>query len=83
MKYFEEGQSVHIIEQDGIALADYAGYNENKSLHKISSKTGGRDYLYTKDELIFENYQKAKEKFKDKKFINQHFNNTQSYEIQE
>lgn len=74
MKNFGNGESVFIIESDGIASGDYVEFSEKKGGHKVKTSTSSNDYDIVKDELLWGSYYSAKDKFTDQNFRNKHFN---------
>lgn len=75
-KNYKNGQTIHIIESDGIALGHYLEWSEKKQSHKVDTSTSSNDYKLVEDELLTENYQDAKEKLLSNNFKNQHFNDS-------
>lgn len=73
MKNFEEGQTVHIVESDGIALGHYIEAAPKKNGHKVKTHTGAHDYKVIEDDLLYADYYKAKNQLTSKTFRNKHF----------
>lgn len=74
MKDFQNGETVFIIESDGIALGEYVEYSNKKQGHKVKTSTSSSDYSIIKDDLLYNSYRTAKSFFVDKSFRNKHFN---------
>ena len=75
MKDFREGQTVHIVESDGIALGHYIEYSHKKQGHKVRTHTGAHDYKVIEDDLLYGDYKIAKSRLLSKTFRNKHFKN--------
>lgn len=73
---YKNGETVHIIESDGIALGHYLEWSEQKQAHKVDTSTSSNDYKLVEDDLLKNDYKEAKEKLLSNTFKNQHFNDS-------
>jgi len=73
---YEEGDTVHIIESDGIALGHYLEWSQRKQAHKVDTSTSSNDYALVEDDLLTDDYREAKKKLASPKFKRRHFDNT-------
>lgn len=73
MKNFNEGDSVYVIEQDGISLGHYVDSARENGKHKVKVSTGTKAFIILDGDVMFPSYSEAKPKFLDAEFMNSLF----------